>query len=212
MNARLAMAQSRAQGYETERFVRLFAAAQSEVLRYILALVPDLDDAQEVFQETAVDLWKTFDQYDPDCPFVPWACRFAYFQILRILPYRWHHLVAQNNQGRMELHVNGLPTPAVAVGSDTVTEACRLLLGRLKPEPRLPGRVHSRPLVGRIDELALYDRPLSADEVRRHYELGTARSRMSAPRTLRPRPLLRLIAQRSEAAALDRVHPHTRGF
>jgi RNA polymerase sigma-70 factor (ECF subfamily) len=77
------MAQSRAPGHETERFVRLFAAAQSEVLRYILALVPDMDDAQEVLQETAVDLWKKFDRYDPGHPFVPWACRFAYFQVLK---------------------------------------------------------------------------------------------------------------------------------
>jgi RNA polymerase sigma-70 factor (ECF subfamily) len=83
MNVRLAVAQSRVQGDETGRFVRLFAAAQSEVLRYILALVPDLDDAQEILQETAIDLWKRFDQYDPDCPIVPWACRFAYFQVLR---------------------------------------------------------------------------------------------------------------------------------
>jgi RNA polymerase sigma-70 factor (ECF subfamily) len=45
--------------------------------------VPDIDDAQEVLQETAVDLWKKFDQYDPDYPFVPWACRFAYFQVLK---------------------------------------------------------------------------------------------------------------------------------
>jgi hypothetical protein len=81
MNARLAMAQSRAQGYEAERFVRLFGAAQSDVLRYILALVPDLDDVQEVFQETAVDPWKTLHQYDPDCPFVPCTCRFGYFRV-----------------------------------------------------------------------------------------------------------------------------------
>jgi RNA polymerase sigma-70 factor (ECF subfamily) len=77
------MAQSRSPGHETERFVRLFAAGQSEVLRYILALVPDINDAQEVLQETAVDLWKKFDQYDPGYPFVPWACRFAYFQVLK---------------------------------------------------------------------------------------------------------------------------------
>jgi hypothetical protein len=126
------------------------------------------------------------------------------------IPYRWHHLVAQNNQGRMELYVNGLPTPAVAIGSDPATEACRLLLGRLKPEPRLPGRVHSRPFVGRIDELVLYDRPLSAEEVRRHYGLGTARGRTSAPRTPKTRPSARLIAGRSGFAALDRVGPHTR--
>ena len=77
------MAQSPGSGRDTERFVRLFAAGQREVLRYILALVPDIDDAQEILQETAVDLWKKFDQYDPDCPFVPWACRFAFFRVLK---------------------------------------------------------------------------------------------------------------------------------
>jgi hypothetical protein len=91
------------------------------------------------------------------------------------IPYRWHHLVAQNNRGRMELYMNGVPAPAVAIGfsSDSATEACRLLLGRLKPEPRPPGKIHSRPFAGRIDELVLYDHPLGADEIVRHYRLGT---------------------------------------
>jgi RNA polymerase sigma-70 factor (ECF subfamily) len=70
---------------DAERFVRLFAAGQREVLRYILALVPDIDDSQEILQETAVDLWKKCDQYDPDSPFIPWACRFA---LLRVLKFR----------------------------------------------------------------------------------------------------------------------------
>ncbi|MEO0447034.1 MAG: sigma-70 family RNA polymerase sigma factor, partial [Verrucomicrobiota bacterium] len=28
-------------------------------------------------------LWKEFDRYDPERPFPPWACRFAYFEALR---------------------------------------------------------------------------------------------------------------------------------
>jgi RNA polymerase sigma-70 factor (ECF subfamily) len=70
-------------GQDTECFVRLFAAGQREILRYILAFVPDLQDAQEILQETAVDLWKKFDRYDRDCPFAPWACRFALFRVLK---------------------------------------------------------------------------------------------------------------------------------
>jgi RNA polymerase sigma-70 factor (ECF subfamily) len=77
------MTQSPRSGQETERFVRLFAAGQRELLRYILALVPDTDDAHEILQETAVDLWKKFDEYDTDCPFVPWGCRFAYYRVLK---------------------------------------------------------------------------------------------------------------------------------
>jgi hypothetical protein len=81
----------------------------------------------------------------------------------------------------MELYVNGVPTQPVSPRAALATEACRVLLGRLKPVPRRSGRVHSRPFVGRIDELALYNRPLSAEEVRRHYQLGTAGDRPSKP-------------------------------
>jgi RNA polymerase sigma-70 factor, ECF subfamily len=70
---------------DPERFVRLFVEGQREILRYILALVPDIDDAHDILQETAVDLWRKFDRYDPAYPFAPWACRFA---IRRVLKYR----------------------------------------------------------------------------------------------------------------------------
>jgi RNA polymerase sigma-70 factor (ECF subfamily) len=77
------MAQPTSPGQDAERFVRLFLDGQREVLRYILALVPDIDDAQEILQETAVDLWKKFDRYDPASPFTPWACRFAFLRVLK---------------------------------------------------------------------------------------------------------------------------------
>jgi RNA polymerase sigma-70 factor, ECF subfamily len=70
-------------GEDPERFVRLFVEGQREILRYILALVPDIDDANEILQDTAVDLWRKFDQYDPAFPFAPWACRFAFRCVLK---------------------------------------------------------------------------------------------------------------------------------
>src|SRR5215831_15917738 len=85
INARLPMVSPTVAGEDPERFVRLFVEGQREVLRYILALVPDIDDAHEILQDTAVDLWKKFDRYDPSYPFAPWACRFA---LLRVLKYR----------------------------------------------------------------------------------------------------------------------------
>jgi RNA polymerase sigma-70 factor (ECF subfamily) len=77
------MVESPGPGQDTEQFVRLFVGGQREVLRYILAFVPDVNDAHEILQETAVDLWKKFDGYDPDRPFVPWACRFAFLRVLK---------------------------------------------------------------------------------------------------------------------------------
>lgn len=60
-----------------EEFMRLFLENEHEVLRYVLALVPNLADARDIVQETAVSLWKRFDDYDACQPFAPWACRFA---------------------------------------------------------------------------------------------------------------------------------------
>lgn len=60
-----------------EQFMRLFLGAERELLRYVMALVPNGSDARDVVQETAVALWQEVGKYDPARPFVPWACRFA---------------------------------------------------------------------------------------------------------------------------------------
>jgi hypothetical protein len=101
------------------------------------------------------------------------------FSARHYVPNRWHHVVAQRSGRRLELYVDGVSTSPVSPQSAGASEPCRLLLGRLKPMPRPSGRVHSRPFVGLIDELALYNRPLGADEVRRHYALGAAAARLS---------------------------------
>jgi Concanavalin A-like lectin/glucanases superfamily len=97
------------------------------------------------------------------------------------VPYRWHHVVAQLGIDRMELYVNGEAHLTLSVNPDRTTEACQLILGQLKPSPRPSEPWENRPFVGQIDEVALYDHPLSAEEVRRHYKLGTSGDRPSGP-------------------------------
>ena len=60
-----------------EDFLRLLLQSEREILRYVMAIVPHPQDAQEILQETAVALWSRIADYDPARPFVPWACRFA---------------------------------------------------------------------------------------------------------------------------------------
>ena len=79
----------------------------------------------------------------------------------------------------MELYLDGEASDPIEPDSELTSVPCRVVVGRLKPEPRPGGRVHSRPLVGRVDELAVYNHPLSTDEVRNHYKLGL--SGRSAP-------------------------------
>lgn len=62
---------------DRDHFLRLFLSSERELFRYVAVLVPEIADAQEIVQQTALALWEKFDQYDPARPFTPWACRFA---------------------------------------------------------------------------------------------------------------------------------------
>ncbi len=60
-----------------QQFLSLFLRSEREVFRYVAALVPNVADAEDIVQQTAVVLWEKFHAYDPRQPFTPWACRFA---------------------------------------------------------------------------------------------------------------------------------------
>lgn len=60
-----------------QRFLSLFLRSEREIFRYVAALVPNMVDAEDIVQQTALALWEKFDAYDPSQPFTPWACRFA---------------------------------------------------------------------------------------------------------------------------------------
>ena len=60
-----------------QRFLSLFLRSEREIFRYVAVLVPNLADAEDIVQQTALALWEKFDAYDPSQPFTPWACRFA---------------------------------------------------------------------------------------------------------------------------------------
>jgi RNA polymerase sigma-70 factor (ECF subfamily) len=64
-----------------ECFMRLWTAAQPAVAGYIRSLIHGTD-ADDVLQETALALFRRFDDYDPDRSFVAWALGVAKFQVL----------------------------------------------------------------------------------------------------------------------------------
>ncbi len=66
-----------------ELLVRLLTRHQDELFRYILALLPHEEDARDVLQETSVALYRKFGEYDPEKPFLAWAYRFAYLEVLK---------------------------------------------------------------------------------------------------------------------------------
>jgi RNA polymerase sigma-70 factor (ECF subfamily) len=66
-----------------ELLIRLLSRHQEDLFRYIFALMPHEEDARDVLQETSVALYRKFAEYDPAKPFLAWAYRFAYLEVLK---------------------------------------------------------------------------------------------------------------------------------
>ena len=93
-----------------QRFLSLFLRSEREVFRYVAVLVPNVTDAEDSVQQTAMALWEKFDAYDPGQPFTPWACRFAFNKAHQWIErrQRWqalldHGLAEELAQRRQEL-------------------------------------------------------------------------------------------------------------
>lgn len=56
-----------------EHFVR----SQRHIFRYIAALLPNRDHAEEVFQDTCLKMLEKWQDFDLSRPMVPWACGIA---------------------------------------------------------------------------------------------------------------------------------------
>ena len=66
-----------------DEFLKLFLVHQREIRAFVAAAVRDPHARDDIFQETALALWKTFDRYDPARPFDTWARGVARNMILR---------------------------------------------------------------------------------------------------------------------------------
>jgi RNA polymerase sigma-70 factor (ECF subfamily) len=70
------------------RFGALLADAQDRLFAYIRSLVRDFNDADDLFQQTAIILWRKFDAYDASRSFAGWAMGIARLEVSNFLRTR----------------------------------------------------------------------------------------------------------------------------
>lgn len=73
---------------EKAPFVKLLTANYARIYAYIITLVPNDTDADDLMQETATVMWENFHKFEPGTNFVSWAVTIARYQILN---YRKKH-------------------------------------------------------------------------------------------------------------------------
>lgn len=81
-------------GYPTavsneSEFIRLFVATERRILGYLITLLPTIEDAEELMQETSIVIWEKFDEFlatqgdEPDLDrFTAWGCKIAFYKTL----------------------------------------------------------------------------------------------------------------------------------
>lgn len=67
----------------TELFLSLLMTYQKRIFAFILAMVPNQINAEDILQETVTEMWKKFGDYQAGTNFVAWACTIAKYKILQ---------------------------------------------------------------------------------------------------------------------------------
>lgn len=65
-----------------EAFIFLLARHERQVATYVMTLVPQAADADDILQQAKIVMWRHFDEFTPGTNFVAWARKVAFHQIL----------------------------------------------------------------------------------------------------------------------------------
>jgi RNA polymerase sigma-70 factor (ECF subfamily) len=114
-------------------FIAQFTRAQRYLHTFIISMVWNPSEAEDVLQETNLVLWQKSGEFDPARPFLPWAIRFAQLQTMAWLKKRQRQRVFASER------IMALLADEVTA-EPTVLERRLLALGdclqKLRPEQR----------------------------------------------------------------------------
>ena len=103
-------------------------------------------------------------------------------------PYRaraWQHVAAVRNGSHLQLYADG-KVVAMAQDSSDLGSGLRVLMGQLFPRNSyMKDEVSARLFVGELDEVALYNRPLSDAEIQKHVQFARPVSDSPTPKANR---------------------------
>lgn len=64
-------------------FLRLYQANERRIYGFLLTLVPDWAQAEDLMQETTLVLWSKFAEFEPGTDFAAWALCIARYQVMQ---------------------------------------------------------------------------------------------------------------------------------
>ena len=114
-------------------FLRLFVTNQKSIYAFILALVHNYIDADDILQETSVVMWQKFGEYQPGTDFIAWGITIARYQVLKFFRLRSRSKVQFNDD---LLHAISDSTEAQLADLDGRLRALRSCRKKLSEQDR----------------------------------------------------------------------------
>jgi RNA polymerase sigma-70 factor (ECF subfamily) len=74
--------------HRQEQFARAFLQYQDRLYGHIVLMLPNRHDAEDVFQQTSLILWKKWEEFDRGGDFLNWACGIAHNEVRNFLRHR----------------------------------------------------------------------------------------------------------------------------
>jgi RNA polymerase sigma-70 factor (ECF subfamily) len=105
-------------------------ANQKRIYAFILAMVPNHQDADDLFQETVLLMWSKFDSFTPGTSFVAWGCTIARYQILSV---RKRHSVRSLRFSEAAMELLYRESDPFVEQIDARVQALRTCIGKLPP-------------------------------------------------------------------------------
>jgi len=94
-------------------FEQLLCQHERQLFGYIFSLSRNLQDTEDLFQQTAITLWEKFDQFELGTNFAAWACTIARFRTLTFLErHKRQHLSLSEEAHAQLLAVEAETDPA----------------------------------------------------------------------------------------------------
>ena len=123
-----------AQNDQTLEFLKLFVRHQQEIYAYILTLVPNVHDADDIFQEGMAVMWQKFEQFEPGTNFAAWGVQIMRYEILDYRRRMSRSKLVFTDSSLFELMTDHLKTvqDELPARLEALQECQRLLDGRSK--------------------------------------------------------------------------------
>jgi RNA polymerase sigma-70 factor (ECF subfamily) len=107
-----------------EEFLMHYSGCESWLFVYLMTLLGNRDDAEEVFQETTLGLWRSFDDFEPGTDFTRWAKRVAFHRVLTFRKKKQRQGIPQSEEFLAAIHAAEEQQGDLSVARLRALESC----------------------------------------------------------------------------------------